>query len=231
MKPGDRLDPSSLPGLIAALDERASLAEVRRRVAAGETPLAVIADCRVGMDYVGRHYESGKYFIGGLIMAGEIFREAMEILEPLMPGDEPAAGAAPAGAPAGAAPAAGVLVCTVRGDIHDIGKSILVMLLRAQGHVVHDLGVDVPPDEVVRRALELRPDVVGLSGLLTGAHPSMRETVAELRRVAPQLGHRLVVAVGGSSVNEQVCAWTGADLWADEAVRGVELIAGALARR
>ena len=176
-----------------------------------------------------QHYESGKYFIGGLIMAGEIFREAMEILEPLMPATSGRRGAG--GRARRRRAAAGVLVCTVRGDIHDIGKSILVMLLRAQGHVVHDLGVDVPPDEVVRRALELRPDVVGLSGLLTGAHPSMRETVAELRRVAPSSAHRLVVAVGGSSVNEQVCAWTGADLWADEAVRGVELIAGALARR
>ena len=170
----DRLDPASLAGLIAALDERAALAAVHRRVAAGDDPLAIIADCRLGMEYVGRHYESGKYFIGGLIMAGEIFREAMEIIEPLMPGGA-AAGAAPAGAPAGAAPAAAILVCTVRGDIHDIGKSILVTLLRAHGHAVHDLGVDVPPDEVARRTLELRPEVVGLSGLLTGAHRSMRE--------------------------------------------------------
>jgi methylmalonyl-CoA mutase cobalamin-binding domain/chain len=178
---------------------------------------------------VGEDYQSGKYFISGLIMAGEIFREAMEMLEPLLP-DSPAGGA---GAPAagglvaggGAGVAAGsVVVCTVRGDIHDIGKSILVTLLRSHGFAVHDLGVDVPAAEVARQAVTLRPDVVGLSGLLTAAHPSMKETVAELRRVAPQLGHPPVIIIGGGAVDAQVCDWSGADLWAPDAVRGVELI-------
>lgn len=206
----------TLPALIAALDEQGSLDAVRARVARGDDPLAVIDDCRRGMQLVGEEYESGKYFISGLIMAGEIFREAMEILEPLLPA---ALDATPHGGASGV-----VLTCTVRGDIHDIGKSILVTLLRSHGHVVHDLGVDVPPAEVARRALEVRPDVVCLSGLLTVAHASMRETVAELRRVAPQLGHRPLILVGGGAVDEQVCRWSGADDWADDAMRGVELV-------
>ena len=164
MKPRSGLDPASLTGRIAALDEQGSLDAVRERVQRGDDPLGIIADCQRGMQFVGEDYQSGEYFISGLIMAGEIFREAMEILEPLLP----ASAAGGAGAAAGAPAAAGsVLVCTVRGDIHDIGKSILVTLLRSHGFVVHDLGVDVPPAEVARRALELRPDVVGLSGLLT----------------------------------------------------------------
>jgi 5-methyltetrahydrofolate--homocysteine methyltransferase len=154
-------------------------------------------------------------------MAGEIFREAMEILEPLLPASAAGGVDAAGGAPA---VAGSVLVCTVRGDIHDIGKSILVTLLRSHGFAVHDLGVDVPPAEVARRALELQPDVVGLSGLLTAAHPSMKETVTELRRVAPQLGHPSVIIIGGGAVDAQVCDWAGADLWAPDAVRGVELI-------
>jgi methylmalonyl-CoA mutase cobalamin-binding domain/chain len=229
-------DPSSLAERIAALDEPGALTAIRARVAAGDDPLAIIAECQLGMRYVGEHYQSGRYFISGLIMAGEIFREAMEILEPLLP-----LAGAPAGTPAsggptrgrsasGRAPGGCVVLCTVRGDIHDIGKSIVATLLRSYGLMVHDLGVDVAPAEVVRRALELHPDVVGLSGLLTSAHASMKETVAELRRAAPLLGGPAAVIIGGSAVDDQVRAWTGADLWADDAVRGVELIRASLSR-
>jgi methanogenic corrinoid protein MtbC1 len=221
-------DPESLVARIAALDEKGSLDAVRARVAAGDDALAIIADCQRGMQYVGEDYQSGKYFISGLIMAGEIFREAMEILEPLLPtpapidakGDRDSSGHDSSGHDA----AGSVLVCTVRGDIHDIGKSILVTLLRSYGLIVHDLGVDVPPAEVARQVVELAPDVVGLSGLLTAAHASMRETVAELRRVAPRLDRAPTIIIGGAAVDEQVREWSGADLWAADAVRGVELI-------
>jgi methanogenic corrinoid protein MtbC1 len=213
----------TLSARIAALDEAGSLDAIRARVAAGDDPLTIIAECQLGMRYVGEHYQSGKYFISGLIMAGEIFREAMEILEPLLPAARQSAREPVVG---------GVtLLCTVRGDIHDIGKSIVVTLLRSHGFTVHDLGVDVPPSEVARETRELRPDVVGLSGLLTSTHASMKETVAEVRRCAPQPGHRPpVIIIGGSAVDEQVRAWTGADLWADDAVRGVELIRDRLSR-
>lgn len=228
MKARSGPDPESLVARIAALDEKGSLDAVRARVAAGDDALAIIADCQRGMQYVGEDYQSGKYFISGLIMAGEIFREAMEILEPLLPtpapidakGDRDSSGHDSSGHDA----AGSVLVCTVRGDIHDIGKSILVTLLRSYGLIVHDLGVDVPPAEVARQVVELAPDVVGLSGLLTAAHASMRETVAELRRVAPRLDRAPTIIIGGAAVDEQVREWSGADLWAADAVRGVELI-------
>ena len=194
---------------------------MRARVAAGDDALAIIADCQRGMQSVGEDYQSGKYFISGLIMAGEIFREAMEILEPLLPAPADAAGDSDSG---NRAAAGTVLVCTVRGDIHDIGKSILVTLLRSYGLTVHDLGVDVPPAEVARRVVELAPIVVGLSGLLTAAHASMRETVAELRRATARPGATPTIIIGGGAVDEQVREWSGADLWAADAVRGVELI-------
>ena len=228
MKPPSGPGPKSLVARIAALDEQGSLDAVRARVAAGDGALAIIADCQRGMQHVGEDYQSGKYFISGLIMAGEIFREAMEILEPLLPtpapidakGDRNAGGRNSSGSDA----AGSVLVCTVRGDIHDIGKSILVTLLRSYGLTVHDLGVDVPPGEVAQRAVELQPRVVGLSGLLTAAHASMRETVAELRRVAPRVDRSPTIIIGGGAVDEQVREWSRADLWAADAVRGVELI-------
>jgi methanogenic corrinoid protein MtbC1 len=201
-----------LATLVAALDEAASLELVRARVAAGDDPLVIIGDCQRGMQRIGDLYQSGEYFISGLIMAGEIFREIMSIVEPLI--------SEPLGQPANGS----VLLCTVQGDIHDIGKDLVDLLLRTHGIVVHDLGVDVPPDEIARQAFTLRPDVVGLSGLLTTSHPSMRATVAEMRRVAEQLGRPLPVIIGGNQIDRHIGEWTGADHWTNDAVSGVAII-------
>lgn len=117
-----------------------------------------------------------------------------------------------------------MLLCTVQGDIHHIGKDIVDLLLRTHGIVVHDLGVDVPAAEVASQALALRPNVVGLSGLLTTSHASMRTTVIEMRRVAKQLGRPLPVIVDGNQVDEHIGEWTGADRWTNDAVRGVDIL-------
>ena len=212
------LDPSSLAGRVAALDEQGALDAVTVRITRSDDPLTIIEECQLGMRYVGEHYQSGKYFISGLIMAGEIFREAMLILGPLLPVGgfaEDSVGS--------------VMLCTVRGDIHDLGKSIVAMMLSSYGLAVHDLGVDVAPDEVARQARELRPDIVGLSGLLTVATAGMKATVSELREAALEMGRELPVIIAGGIVNEQTCKWTGADLWANDAAQGVQLIREAVA--
>jgi len=206
------LDPASLAARIAALDEQGALDAVTARIEAGDDPLVIIEECQLGMRWVGEHYQTGKYFISGLIMAGEIFREAMVALGPLLPEETPEAGQGT------------VLLCTVRGDIHDLGKNIVTMMLRSYGIVVHDLGVDVSPDEVARKAVELKPDIVGLSGLLTVATDGMKATVQAVRDGEEQIGRRLPVIIGGGIVDEQTCTWTGADLWANDASRGVKLI-------
>jgi len=206
------LDPTSLAARIAALDEQGALDAIQARIATGEDPLAIIEECQLGMRWVGEHYQSGKYFISGLIMAGEIFREAMAELGPLLP--ETTADASQGT----------VLMCTVKGDIHDLGKNIVIMMLRSYGIVVHDLGVDVSPEEVAHKVVELQPDVVGLSGLLTVATDGMKATVAAVRGGEAQIGRHLPVVIGGGIVDEQTCGWTGADLWADDASSGVQLI-------
>lgn len=211
------LDPTSLAARIAALDEQGALDAVAARMRAGDDPLAIIEECQLGMRWVGEHYESGKYFISGLIMAGEIFREAMVALGPLLPPETADSGEG------------NVLIATVRGDIHDLGKNIVVMMLRSYGIVVHDLGVDVAPEEVVRRAAELRPDIIGLSGLLTVATDGMKTTIAAVRDNEERLGRRLPVIIGGGIVDEQTASRTGADLWANDASRGVQLIREAIA--
>lgn len=203
----------TLADRIADLDEGAALALVQASIESGTEPLAIIEECQRGLQAVGERYQSGIYFISGLIMGGEIFREVMELLGPQL---EATLSDGPAGT---------VLLCTVRGDIHDLGKGIVEMLLRSHGFDVHDIGVDVPPAEVARVARELRPDIVGLSGLLTAAFPSMKTTVEALRSVAGELDAPLPVIIGGGPVNEQIREFTGADLWADDAVRGVDLIA------
>jgi methanogenic corrinoid protein MtbC1 len=205
------LDPASLAARIAALDEQGALDAVAARIAAGDDPLAIIEECQLGMRWVGEHYGSGKYFISGLIMAGEIFREAMVVLSPLLP-------EATADTSRGS-----VLICTVRGDIHDLGKNIVIMMLRSYGILVHDLGVDVSPEEVVRKAVELQPDILGLSGLLTVATEGMKATVAAIRAGGGTLGS-LPIIIGGGIVDEQTCSYAGADLWANDASSGVRLI-------
>jgi methanogenic corrinoid protein MtbC1 len=217
MSPDGARPAASLADIIADLDEAAALARVQELVTAGVEPLAIIEDCQRGLQAVGERYQAKTYFISGLIMAGEIFREVMEMLGPRL---QESRGNGPAGT---------VLLCTVRGDIHDLGKSIVDMLLRSHGFAVHDLGVDVTPAEVARCARELQPDIVGLSGLLTAAFSSMKETVAELRAAATELDHPLPVIIGGGPVTAQICRWAGADLWADDAVRGVRLIAESVA--
>jgi len=210
---------ANLATLIADLDEPRALALVQARVAAGDDPLAIIRDCQQGMQRIGELYQSGEYFISGLIMAGEIFREVMTVVEPLI-GDQTSE-----------ASKGSVLLCTVQGDIHDVGKDIVDLLLRSQGITVHDLGVDVPADEVVRQVHELQPDVIGLSCLLTSSHPSMRKTVMEVRRAAEEMGRPLPVIIGGGQIDRHIGEWTGADHWTNDAVTGVATIRSLLEAR
>lgn len=208
---------------IADLDEEGVLELVRARQAAGAEPIAVIAVCEEGMRLVGERYERGEYRLSGLIMAGEIFREVLELARPMME-------TAPAGEPSGR-----VLLGTVKGDIHDIGKAILQMALRAHGFEVQDLGVDVPPQVLVDRAVEWRPDVVGLSCLLTSSYDSMRETTRLLKQHPDLAAHPIPVIIGGGVVNDMVREYVGADHWCNDALGGVrlcqQLVENAKARR
>jgi 5-methyltetrahydrofolate--homocysteine methyltransferase len=202
----------ALVTLLADLEEDLALERVRERLAAGEAPGDIIDDCEAGLAVVGERYREGTYYIAGLIMAGEIFRETMEILEPLV------------GPRSELPPMGTVLVCTVAGDIHDLGKNLLVMLLRSLGYAVTDLGVDVPADEVVRAIVADPPDVLGLSGMLLTSFPAMRTTIEAVRETPGPAGS-LPIIVGGGQMSEETAAWVGADRWSNNAGTGVEDIA------
>jgi methanogenic corrinoid protein MtbC1 len=204
---------------IADLDEDGVLATVRANLAAGADPAAIIAACEEGMRLVGEHYEQGEYFLSGLIMAGEIFREVLDLTRPALE-------AALAGDASGR-----VLPGTVKGDIHDIGKAILQIALRANGFAVEDLGVDVSPEAFVAKTLTWRPNIIGLSGLLTTAYEPMRETVRLLRAQPNLVTPPIPIIIGGGTLNEQVRAFTGADYWCNDALEGVRLCQRIMALR
>jgi len=202
---------SALTTLVADLEEQQALMLVQQRLDGGDAPLLIVEDCQADLRLVGERYEQRQYFISALIMAGEIFREVMELVQPIietkLSGNE----------------SGQILLGTVRGDIHDIGKNNLTLLLRCYGFTVHDLGVDVPPSEFLAQALALNPEIIGLSGLLTLSYDSMRETVDLLRQSIN--GHLLStpIIIGGNQLNEQVCQYVGADYWVTDAMNGVRL--------
>lgn len=208
-----------LINLLADLEEDEVLRIVRQRVTAGDDPLQIIEDCNEGMRLVGQRYERGEFYVSGLIMSGEIFREVVEYVQPML---EQRANGESWGR---------VLVGTVSGDIHDIGKNMVGMLLACHGFDVIDLGVDVPPAEFAAKAIEVKPDIVGLSGLITSSFESMRATVAVLRAEAQQRALSFPIVIGGGMIDEAVCRFVGADYWVSDAMSGVRLCQRLMAAR
>ncbi len=200
-----------LAALVSQLDEDAVLAQVKIRIDAGEDPLQIIEECNAGMRIVGQKYENGEYFVSGLIMSGEIFREVVELVQPhiIMQAKGRSSGV--------------VLIGTVAGDIHDIGKNMAGMLLSCYGFTVIDLGVDVPPKNFAEKAIEIKPDLIGLSGLITSSFEMMKETITTLREKAAANELSIPIIVGGGMIDEQVCHYVGADYWVKDAMSGVRL--------
>jgi methylmalonyl-CoA mutase cobalamin-binding domain/chain len=164
------------------------------------------------MEQVGRMYESGEYFVSALIMAGEIFRRAADILLPLMTATE---------CPQDSRK---VVIATVKGDIHDIGKSIAVTLLEARGFTVVDLGVDVHPESIADAVLAERPDVLGLSCLLTTGFQTLRETIELVRERTADWERRLPVVIGGTAIGQHTAEYAGADGWCTDAADGIAVV-------
>ena len=196
---------------MAGLQEKAVLEMVGRRLAEGVDPLEIIDLCHRGMVLVGERYEQKLYFISGLIMAGEIMRQVSQQVLPLL-GDESPAG-----------PSEGTIVLgTVEGDIHFIGKDIFKVLARVHGFTVHDLGTDVPPAAFRDAVGEIRPDIVGFSCLISAAYQSVTDTIAMLRRAFSGAQAPRSYLLGGR-VDELVCQDVGADHWTKDGMRGVRL--------
>jgi len=182
-------------------------AEVRRRAQAGEDALAVLDECRRGMAMVGERFQSGEFFLSELLLSAEIFKEAMRILEPYLAQSR------------AAQPLGKVVLATMKGDIHDLGKNILATLLRAHSFEVHDLGVNVPPAVLVEKVAEIKPDFVGFSALITTAFASMKEAAALLAKAG--IRDQLKLMIGGGVTTPAVKEYVGADFQTLDATEGV----------
>jgi methylmalonyl-CoA mutase cobalamin-binding domain/chain len=181
---------------------------VDEKIRAGVPAFDVVSACNEGMVQIGELFSSGKYFISQLIFSAEILKGVMAKLEPLMQG-------------ATAAQSAGkVVIGTVKGDIHDIGKNIVATLLKGSGFEVIDLGVDVPAEKFVASVRESGARVLGLSALLNFTYPEMKHVVEEVAKAG--LRGAVKVVIGGAPCNEQVREFTGADYFAPDAVAGVK---------
>ena len=201
--------PQELRDAIVGLRMDEALTLARRMVADGTDPLAVIAEGSEAMQAIGRRYADGEAFIPELIMGGEIMKSlSAEVL------------------PEGSGPSAGsskgtVVIGTVRGDIHDIGKDIVALMLGIGGYTVHDLGTDVPVEDFVVAVREHDADIVALSGLLTLAFDAMKSTVDGI--AAAGLRDKVKIMIGGAAVDENVRAYTGADGWGDDVGHAIKL--------
>jgi methanogenic corrinoid protein MtbC1 len=196
--------------LMAELQEEAVLDLVQQLMVEGINPLSIIDLCHKGMIQVGERYEQGHYFISGLIMAGEIMRQVGQLVFPLLESKNTNGNSG------------SIVLGTVEGDIHYIGKDIFKTLVRVYGFTVHDLGVDVPPRKFIAAIYEFRPNIVGLSCLISAAYKTMQETIALLKENTPQVLSPRAYIIGGR-VDELVCKDVGADYWTKDAVRGVRL--------
>ncbi len=203
---------TSISAAVAALDEKTVLQMVRQALDAGTPAAEVIRVVETGMRIVGERYERQEIYLAGLIMAGEIFRGVMDLAPEQMSNAQTDN------------TRGRVLLGTVAGDIHDIGKNLAEQAFRISGFIVEDLGENVPPQDFFEAAMRMKPDVMGLSGLLTGAFTSMRETVALFRHRAGELEKMPLIIIGGGTIDENIAEYVAPDLWTTDAMEGVRMV-------
>ena len=191
--------------------EQEALSLADKMLKDGVHPFKVLEQCREAVEKVGKQFELGKYFLPELVMAGEMLKKISSMTEPFLKQD----------AEDKTAGLGKVVLGSVKGDIHDIGKDIVKFLLEVNGFEVHDLGVDVPPERFVEAIREVSPEVVGMSALLTTVFEAMKNTVAAIKDSG--LRNDVKIMIGGGTVSEEVRAYSGADAYGKDAVAAVNL--------
>jgi len=199
----------TLINLMADLQEEETLSLVNTLIQEGANPLDILSDARSAMEIVGKRFETAEYFIPDLMMAGEILKGISDIVKPLLQSSDTSAKKGK------------VLIGTVAGDIHDIGKDIVTFMLDVSGYDVLDIGIDVPIQVFVDKIKEFQPSVVGLSGFLTLAFDSMKKTVEALEKAG--LRDNLKIMIGGGQMDDEVRKYVRADAYGKDAVAAVNL--------
>ena len=189
--------------------ENEALEITKKFLKAGADAFRILDTCTEAMENIGKRFEEGKYFLPELMLAGEMLKQISELVKPHMEGERVTE------------KKGRVLVGTVEGDIHDIGKDMVVFLLEVNGYEVLDIGIDAPPEKFVTGIKEFQPEVVGLSGLLTLAYDSMKNTVDAIREAG--LRDQVKIMLGGGQISENIREFSGADAVGKDAMAGVTL--------
>jgi 5-methyltetrahydrofolate--homocysteine methyltransferase len=172
----------------------------------GTQPYDIFNNLSIGLDEIGRKYETGRYFTSDLIVSGANMKKAIEILSKLFQKNSDSSKGK-------------VLIGTVQGDVHDIGKTIFSIMLQSKGFEVVDLGVDVSNEEFIEKVEKKNPDILAISALLTSTMTNMEKVIESLKDKG--LRERVKIIVGGRPINETYAKSIGADEYAEDAVEGV----------
>ena len=194
---------------LSELEEPMVMESLEKRLTAGEDPIEILNDVKIAMDEVGNRFEKGIYFVADLMMAGEILNRIMEVIKPHLKKGTTSEYLGT------------VVIGTVKGDIHDIGKDIVVTMFEANGFKVVDLGVDVPPEKFVETVKEVKPHILGLSALLTSAFKYMKETVEALKKSGLRDGVKVII--GGGTIDKEVKDYVEADAFCRDPVEAIKL--------
>jgi len=204
--------PGELVSRLADLKEQEAIEITKKRLDSNEDPLAILSDARSGMEIVGDRFAQGQYFIPELIYSGEILKQITEMIKPKLTKE------------AEVKRLGQVVLGTVAGDIHDIGLNIVDFMLDTNGFEVYNLGVDVPAAKFVDKIKETGASIMGLSGFLTLAFDSMKETVDAIKGAG--LREKVKIMIGGGLIDDEVRRYTGADAYGRDAMAAVTLAKG-----
>jgi len=202
-----------LTDAVVDMEEDKALSLTRQYLEEGVNPATLFEAYESAMGEIGRRFEQQIYFIPELIMGGEVMKAASELIKPYLTESmdrSPKLGK--------------VLMATVAGDIHDIGKNIATMLLEITGFDVKDIGVDVPSEKIISEAEDFGADIIGLSGLLTLAFDPMKNVVDDLKTKG--LREKYKVIIGGGQLDDNVSRYIGADAFVTDAVAGINICKG-----
>jgi corrinoid protein of di/trimethylamine methyltransferase len=190
-------------------DAKTAVATTRAMLAEGMDPVELVTKQMIpSMDEVGRRFECQEYFVPELLLSARAMKSALELVRPLL-------------IERGATPAGRVIIGTVKGDLHDIGKNLVASMLEGAGFEVVDLGVDVAPQKIISEIQAKGADLVALSALLTTTMPNMKTTIEELKKAG--MREKVKVMIGGAPVTQQYADQIGADGFSDNANGAVNL--------
>lgn len=195
--------------LISELKKKEAIQVTEQRLKAGEDPLRILDDGKKAMQIVGARFSEGTYFIPDLVYSGKILEQIAELVKPGL----------------SQAPQTGklgrIVLGTVAGDLHDLGKNLVTFMLDVNGFAVYDLGIDVKPQIFVDKIREVQPQIVGLSGFLTSVYQTMKDTVDAI--AAAGLRKDVKIMIGGGVMDEEVRKFADADAYGQDAMAAVNL--------